>query len=63
MRRKALCRAQFQLQTEQYREMTRFILGDISDRNNRSSGYDAIRCNRYGDAWNLDGIIVDICVL
>ena len=48
-----------------YRKTDPFYPGwDISDRNNRSSGYDAIVLQQIWNAWNLDGSIsLDICVL
>lgn len=48
-----------------YRKNDPFYPGwDISDRNNRSSGYDAIVLQQIWNAWNLDGSIsLDICVL
>ena len=48
-----------------YRKADPFYPGrDISDRNDRSSGYDAIVLRQIWNAWNLDGSIsLDICVL
>ena len=48
-----------------YRKTDPFDPGwDISDRNNRSRGYDAIVLQQIWNAWNLDGSIsLDICVL